>query len=180
MQVYTFMIPYSKRVDYYPDHERKVLWILVRKCASSTMRHLIGLRTPVFDTEAYKYKDYLTIGMIRHPWDRVVSTLFSVLRDGQSFPERAAQNIEGKHPLHINSHVRPCTAMFEGFRMDWLIRVDKIEEGLAKLPFELGHVIHANEGKYRPPDWRSVDYDWNRIKDIYKGDFALCDEWQTS
>lgn len=107
---------------------------------------------------------YATIAVIRHPWDRLVSAVYSVLRSGAPLDERIAQHLHGE----INSHIRPQTTFLPS-KVDRLIRYENLARDW---PWPL---TAANVGKHRPAHWSEAPIDWGRWYPLYAKDFALCD-----
>jgi len=169
------VVPENAIKVYWLDHENKRLWILIPKVASTSMRMTLDSGEKVSRETALEYKDYYTIVFTRHPWDRIVSALFSKLMDGDSFEERIYKWIH--YPGRIDwmdMHVRPQSWFTEGFDIDFLGRFESIETHWKNLQKEIDvpDLQYHGKGIYRPGSWKDVDFDWSEIAHFYEQDCA--------
>lgn len=147
--------------------------IVIPKVASSSIRGALA------GTRGYD-PDYYTAVFIRHPWDRLVSALYSVLRAFQPENERLAMYLE--RPVDdIDEHVRPQWTFLEGRRIDYVGRYETLTEDWRVLAerFDLPLLTPSNVGKYRPERWQEAPIDWKRWLPIYRRDFQLCPDWHS-
>lgn len=148
--------------------------VIIPKVASSSIRASFGGRHVELIPEGY-----FTFAFIRHPWDRLVSALYTVFRAQVPADERLAQFIENPH-MPIDSHARPQAEYLAGQRIDYLGRYDRLAEdwrGLQRI-VALPDLSHFNRGKYRPERWQDAPVTWARWRPVYEQDFALCPDWQ--
>ncbi len=167
---------------YAVDTLNRFLLIPILKCGSrSVLAGAKPLLTNIHCDDAKALNHLPTIASTRHPCDRLVSALYSVLMDARSFAERVEYYVLNKaHPLDMNSHVRPQWYWLKDFRVDYYVRMDHAEEDWAKVRKVFPHFTalkHFHIGAARPRDWRDVDYDWQKILHIYQGDLDLCPDW---
>jgi len=155
---------------YYLDTIRNVLWIIPPKCASTSIRKAIESCSSISRSEAMEYNELFTVAFIRHPYDRATSALYSVLRTFGPLAEKLRNHIE-------DPHVCPQSHMFDGFRIDFLGRFDRLKEDWGRLQQEmdLPDLTLLHKGKYRPKDWHSV-LDWSLFEKDYRQDMEL---WQS-
>lgn len=151
---------------------RDMLWIIPAKNASSSIKVVLNPGSYISREEALELNRYFTVGVIRHPLDRVVSALYSVCQEPAPFAERLAKYIH-------NSHVRPQAPAFEGLRLDFILHVERLNDEWKVLQAlkELPELPHINVGQHRPKDWRG-ECDWAAFLPLYERDFALCSDYQ--
>ncbi len=170
----------NTELGYCLDVDERFLLIPILKCGSRSVRKAAKpLRTDLTYTEAVAFNYLPTIAVVRHPWDRLVSALFSNLMDARPFAERLEAHILGKHPLEMNSHIRPQWFWIRELRIDYLVRVDHFNEDWqevrAAFP-RLAPLRHIHRGEARPEVWQGL-YDWAKLLPQYQGDFNLCPDW---
>jgi len=148
----------------FESHELRECWIIPRKCASTSIVRFLPELTRIESIDATKYP---TVLVARHPWDRIVSAMYSGLRTFEPFSERLHARLK-EDPLNI--HIRPVTS--------WCAEPDRIVlfENLSR---ELPGMETTNKGKYRAASWRDVSFNWASIFPLYEQDFALCQHWQS-
>lgn len=139
------------------DHKARTLWITPPRCASLSIRGALGL--PEGHRDDAK-RDYRTICFIRHPYDRLVSALHHrYLMTDEPFADRVKRYCFPPD----NWHVKPVTAIVEGFRIDEWRRYDRP-----------GFLIdHSRRGEH--PAWQDIEFDWSIVEPIYREDMR---KWQ--
>jgi hypothetical protein len=147
----------------------RIAYIPIPKVASSAIRGVVQGRHAEEVPEGY-----FCFTFIRHPWDRLVSALYSNLRSFAPLDERLAQFVH-QPGGRMDSHVRPQAMFLNGHRVDFIGRYDRLERDWTHIP--LPFPSRENVGKHRPKDWREVPINWQRWLPIYERDFLLCPDW---
>ena len=183
---------------YHVDHLHKVLWVLSRKNAGTSVRHAIE-PFGVGETreEAQRYSYYHTITVIRHPWDRLTSGLHNPYSDSRPFAQKVEDEIlrplrdswkkyavaMGINwlPASMDHHLWPQWVTIDTFRIDRWLHFDSLQDDWSALQreFEYPDLEHHNQGEDR--DWRRPDgepFDWSPLLALYEPDFALCADWE--
>lgn len=145
------------------NHELKIAYVDIPKVASTAIRGAVrGIRAEAC---------YFTFAFIRHPWDRLVSALYSVLRSSTPLDERIQQYMEAPQ---LDSHIRP-QSLFLQRRVDFIGRYERLGRDWALLQqqFDLPALTHENKGPHRPADWRAAPIDWDRWRPYFAADFEL-------
>jgi hypothetical protein len=159
---------------YRADEARRMLWILPPKNASTKICGTVTLKLVEREVALILNASYFTVGVVRHPFDRAVSALYSACRELTPFAERMRK-------YKNDSHVRPQWPAFDGVRLDFKIRFEHLHEdwrslqAIRTLPDLRADIVNA--GRYRPRDWRG-ECDWQEFMPLYEKDFDLCPEWQ--
>ena len=159
----------SRRASRQEARLRSIKWtmiVLIPKVASSAIRDaVIRSREPEF-----------TVVFIRHPWDRLVSALYSVIRSSRSLDERIQQYIDAAESAgcQLDSHLRPQVSFIDGRTIDFYGRFEYLTQdwkllqsrcsGLADLP---------SKPKSNRPRWQDAKIDWDRWYPMYRRDFEL-------
>ncbi len=150
------------------------LWILPPKNGSTSIRKAIRADNYLSREEAEKLnKKHTTIGVVRHPYDRAVSALWTVLMTSGRQQETLEREI-------TNSHLRPQYPAFEGLRVDHILRTETLGEDWGRLKKwivlpELQHINKGSTTNGRPKRWRDAPIDWTPVTALYKQDMDL---WQ--
>lgn len=153
---------------------RRIAYIPIPKVASSAIRGVVQGRHVEQVPEGY-----FSFAFIRHPWDRLVSALYSNLRSFAPLDERLAMFVD-QPDGRMDSHVRPQHLFLEGHRVDFIGRFDHLEvdwEALAYIT-DLEMPERLNAGKHRPASWRDAPLDWKRWLPLYEPDFQLNPQWE--
>lgn len=151
---------------------RECLWILPPKNATTSIKSAIGAG-PYLSREAAEQENRTrrTVGVVRHPYDRLLSAAYTVHMSGDGVSERIHRNLQ-------DSHVRPQYPAFEGLRVDHLLCFDRLQEDWERLRYwiELPQIDRLNVGSRsngRPSSWEGID--WSEFAPLYKQDMTL---WQ--
>lgn len=149
----------------------RVAYIPIPKVASSAIRGVVQGRHVAEVPDGY-----FSFAFIRHPWDRLVSALYSNLRSFAPLDERIAQFVTEKH---IDSHLRPQVSFLQGHRVDFVGRFDRFAiDWLYLCSFiDLPAPLRFNVGRHRPEKWQDAPVDWDRWRPLYAEDFSLCRAW---
>lgn len=151
------------------------LLILPPKCASSSIKQSCGLTHWIERDQAEAANHLPTIAFIRHPWERIVSALYSCLFSFAPFSERLTRYLEAD-----DSHLRPQARMLHGLRIDRLIRFERLADEWPKLQTEFGFAALPHLAA-RLPDrqqtWQQEPFDWDSLLPLYAKDFELCPDW---
>ena len=152
--------------------------VLPPKCASSSIKQacrLSGDWLPRAEAETLNQHVY-TIAFARHPWDRIISALYSCLFTFEPFAIRLQRHIDAD-----DSHVRPQARMMDGLRIDRLVLFENLAAEWPGLMDEFGFDSLPHIAK-RLPDrgqtWQAEPFAWSTLLPAYQGDFALCNAWQ--
>lgn len=148
--------------------------IIIPKVASSSIRGALAGRH-VDSIPA----GYFTFAFVRHPFDRLVSALYSVFRAFGDQDERLSLFLDRPEHL-IDSHARPQVVFLRDRRVDFLGRFEHLARDWAKLQqhVPLPPLAHLNAGLHRPARWQEAPVTWERWRPIYAEDFRLCRDWQ--
>jgi hypothetical protein len=151
----------------------RVAYVVIPKAASSAIRAAVQGRHAEQIPEGY-----FSFTFVRHPWDRLVSALYTVFRSQAPLDERLAQFIENPN-IPIDSHARPQVEHLAGHRIDFIGYYHEIERDWSALQhvFGLPDLQHVNRGKYRPARWQDAPITWERWRPRYEQDLALCPDW---
>lgn len=174
--------PVNIERGYHVDDEHRIIWIPIAKCACMSIIKASNSAYEMAHDEALAlatYCDYTVVASIRHPWDRLVSALFSNLFDARTFEERLEDRVCHRSPIQMNSHVRPQWFWLRGFKVDHWLRVHTLTRDWRKLRMSFPHLqpelehLHHNPNR---PKWAGL-YEWDKIRPQYEGDFELCRDW---
>jgi hypothetical protein len=162
--------------NFYFRTERALL-VIPPKCASTSIKQACRLSGDwLTRTEAEAANVNYTIAFVRHPWERIISALYSCLFTFEPFPIRLQRHIDAD-----DSHVRPQARMIDGLRIDRLIRFENLAVEWPSLMTEFGFdaLPHlARRLSDRKQTWQAEPFDWSTLLPAYQGDFALCNGWQ--
>lgn len=160
---------------YYFDVVRSMLWILPPKNASSSIKACLNLSRWIGREEALSLNHHFTVGVVRHPFERVVSGLYEVEWEPIPFTQRLM-----KH-LH-SSIIRPQAPAFEGLRIDTWLHVERLRDEwkILREMKVLPALLNLNTGvraNGRPASWHNA-CDWSEFMPLYQRDFDLCSDYQ--
>jgi len=165
---------------YHPDHDRKILWILQRKNASTSILELMKCRSMIMVEETLPFRDYYTITIVRHPWARVTSGMYNPYGHGpRTFAQKVQEEIlDRETPRDIDPHLWPQWVALEGFRVDRWLHFERLDDDWKALQadFDLPDMVRMNVGDGH--QWRDQDFDWNLLLPLYEPDFAFCEDWE--
>lgn len=153
---------------YLADYGRHLLWALPGRCASSSIKYAGASGLAIKHDEAVplsKLSWWVTIAAIRHPYDRFVSAMWTVLR-GRDWCE-----VIERDPL--DRHIAPFSAWFVDIHIDHVIRYQCLRYDWERLRRDYPHLNelpHRHRGLSRPQDWGGI-YDWAKIYPLYRLDF---------
>ena len=167
---------------YWPDHEHRCLWCFIPKVASMSLRSAVCPGQCVRLDQAAYYNDYYTIAFVRPPYGRVVSAMFTVLRDLGPFEERMTKWITAHNRIDwMDMHVRPQTALLEGLDVNFYGHLGTIDDDWRTLQSRYRHLPdlpHRGKGQFRPDRWEDagdiLPYSWKSVEHLYAGDVKLC------
>ena len=168
--------------DYFIDHERGIRWIIIPKCASTTLDVVLGIgedgKHRCGREEALEHADLFTVVFIRHPWQRLVSAMEMPFQTaGPNILARLQRVIVDDRSDDV--HVRPMHTFTDGFRLDFVGRLENMgadwrvlhhAHRALELPGLPDLVIENAKGA---PPWRSLDYDFGWLRPRYAKDFEL-------
>ena len=173
----------TPRLNYHVDHDRKILWILHRKNAGTSIRKAIGCHSMVSAEEALPYNKwsarYTKITALRHPWSRVTSALHNPFDDDRPIAQKVQEEIFNKPEIaDIDWHLWPQWYVMEGFDDIRVLHVETLNGDWMELQREytLPDLEHQNQGDAR--DWREQDFDWSLLLPIYGSDFEFGEWWE--
>jgi hypothetical protein len=174
------------------DETRKWLWIVPMRCGSISIGSVIRPSEKCDYPKARELNasGVFTIGVIRHPFDRAVSALHSILTPDRSIYKTMNPALAGKRMLPKfderlayfleldDPHVRPQAPALDGIRVDYWIRFEHLAERFDELRDKapLDDLPHYHKS-HRPEGWRGV-CDWSKFMPWYEKDLALCPEWE--
>jgi len=175
----------NKELGYYTDDTHGLLYIPILRAGSRSAHtamkpwHRELNREQALEANR-SYPGFCTVAFVRHPWDRIVSALYGPLMDLGSFQERIDRHILGRTPIEIDSHLRPQSFVIRDLRIDHLVKLDSIHPDWAIVQNLYPHLRdfpckHVTPN--RPEGWKWYDR-WDELMDLYKGDFALCPDWE--
>ena len=148
---------------------RDALVIAPLKNASSSVRRALHVRAPLKRADAEMLNGYLrTIAIIRHPFDRAVSALFSIVTDGVGHRDL----LECWRSAARNMHLHPQHPAFDGLRVDHWIEFGRLDEQWE----QLGLPPRQHIGKSERPAWKGL-MDWSEPAQFYARDFELWPAW---
>lgn len=162
---------------YTPDPDRGILWIGIPRCGSSSIHVATGQLPQVTKDEALEYADLFTVTFIRDWRNRIVSAIEHSLKNGWTFQENMAHYVETKDPNQMNVHVRPMSDLLDGFRLDFVGRIERIADDwhrLRNLVPDLS-TLGRHAARENPSEWWEVGYDWSRVQHKYIADKKLCE-----
>jgi hypothetical protein len=168
--------------DYFIDTERGIRWIIICKCASTTLDVVLGIgedgKHRCSREEALKHDDLFTVVFVRDPWQRLVSAMYHPLDTGGTVWERLERHVWLPKPDDLNQHVQPMSWTTDGFRLDFVGNVDNMASGWKRLGgrFDLPPLTHENKSG-RPAKGpifdRLTDRQSRKFWDLYGEDLDL-------
>jgi hypothetical protein len=156
----------------------RALLVIPPKCASTSIKQAcrIGHEWLTRAEAEAANAELPTIAFARHPWERIISALYSCLFTFEPFATRLQRHIDAD-----DSHVRPQARMIDGLSIDRLVRFENLATEWPSLMAEFGFDALPHLVK-RLPDrqqtWQAEPFDWSTLLPAYQGDFALCNGWQ--
>lgn len=153
---------------YLLDEPHRLLWVPVSRCASSSLKYAGAGGQPITQDEAVAYSylsEWVTIASVRHPCDRFVSAMWSVMGT------RTVDDVLSEWPL--DRHIAPLWSWFAGLNITRFIRFERLASDWDELRSDYPHLDalpHRQRGLSRPVGWRDA-YDWEKISPLYRPDF---------
>lgn len=150
----------------------ELLLILPPKCASTSIKAALKISSHGYlrREEALNLSRRMkTIGVVRHPYDRLVSAAYTA-------PIMSLAPLKERLQRYAHdSHVRPQYPAFHGMRVDHLLAVDRLAEQWKQLQnwVALPELPHLNIGSRENgrEDWHNID--WSGFAAAYAKDLTL-------
>jgi len=166
-------------LNYHIDEERRLLWIIHRKVAGSSIREAIGCRVMIDLEKALTARHFHTITVVRHPWARVTSAAHNPYDDDRSFAQKIEEEILSKRsPVHVDWHFLPQWLPLAAFQVNRYILMENLTNEWPDLQrrYDYGELQHKNRGDAH--DWREMDFDWSLLEPWYYRDFDINPDWE--
>ena len=161
---------YSSRHCWF-DQIRGIVWIAIPKCASTSLMEVISTGDPYQLAGREIPKKYFSVMFIRHPWQRLASAMRHL---EETTMDGVFENWMNRDPEEFNEHIRPFWCFHAQYRLDFVGRLESLEEDWKRLQEDVGLPCLPRKNKApKKVRWWELDFDWSLIEEIYKPDFEL-------